>query len=997
MHVGWNWYNFSDAPDLEVEFILESDNDGDNGDGVFIDDVRIVEGAFIGAMLSDFGLAATGTAENDNYVVMGGTSMSTPLTAGCAAIVRQFYQDELGLQYMSAALMRATIINGAVDITPGQYGVGANQEIAARPNNVEGWGRVDLSNTLFPPAPAQIDFKDELAGLNTEEQHEYVLNITDSTVPAVITMVYHDAPGANLVNHLDLTVIEPPGAGGGTLFPNGLAAADDQNNVEQIEIQNPQIGDYTIRIIGQKVNIGPQPYALVTRAGGTLADRDPIDIMLALDISGSMQDPASPGGESKLSVLQQAVELFIQLWTAMAVPGDHLGIAYFKTNVAEYKENGIVLLDVLEKAPNLVTDVNGQTTNWSNMTAMGGGLQMSIERLTDIDRFRNIILFTDGMQNVNPMVMEMAGGDFKIDQDPSVSQNSNVNPTAPPTQLDNNLGIKVNTIGVGATDPYMDLMEDIADSTNGLPKLTQAMDEDLRRFFVEDLIDALREHSPQLIGYRHGILSGDSASEAFTISKNAQKIIFKLSGVASDALNLQVFKNGQNMTEGGKMIIGPHYRIYAIDMPYKYKLNRVRAEGVWSMQISGKPGAKYEVAAIVEEPLLECDYRLDQQDYSVGQPLKLNVRLQFGNTPVTDATQVTATILRPKNSVGTLLSTNATPDPIGPNESGITPDLKKFQQLIKNERFYSSLQPDKLSIQLNNNGDGSYSAEYTNTYTPGVYTIVFKVSGVGTDIGSFYRTETRSTLVRFGLAEIAISKLVVKLINVTSGGKLFLLSVRPKDKFGNYLGPGYKDQIDFNVDDATSEDELEDLLDGRYAQKILVHADLKDPDLTIEVLGEDIYSGPMSDILPGKRWGVSLHGGTATARGVMNNNYNPGLLFMVDLSYRINPKWDLVAYAGYNAFKADTTAVDDTFWLNFSLNLKYHFMLTGSALMPYLQGGLGYYIPETGNSSIGVNLGFGLDFILTQSLVFEAGVNYHYLFKGNIEFLQAHGGLIFRF
>jgi subtilisin family serine protease len=49
----------------------------------------------------------------------GGTSMATPLVAGCAAVVRAFLRKQ-GLAEPSAALMKAMIINGAHPLA-GQY------------------------------------------------------------------------------------------------------------------------------------------------------------------------------------------------------------------------------------------------------------------------------------------------------------------------------------------------------------------------------------------------------------------------------------------------------------------------------------------------------------------------------------------------------------------------------------------------------------------------------------------------------------------------------------------------------------------------------------------------------------------------------------------------------------------------------------------------------------------------------------------------------------
>lgn len=259
---------FSNSTNFRVRFRLQSDGDGNTGDGFYVDDVRIVEGAFGSSLLSDQGLATAGSLNDQNYVLMNGTSMATPLTAGAAALVRQYYTDVVGLRYVSAALLRATLINGAAEMSPGQYGTGPNQEITAKPNNVEGWGRVDLNNSLFPTSPAMLDFVDELVGLETGESRDYHIQVTDNSVPIVITMVYHDFPGPGLHNNLDMAVTTPAGD---ILYPNGRTrqeGPDPDNNVEQILIPavDVQVGTYTITINGQNVPEGPQPFALVISA-----------------------------------------------------------------------------------------------------------------------------------------------------------------------------------------------------------------------------------------------------------------------------------------------------------------------------------------------------------------------------------------------------------------------------------------------------------------------------------------------------------------------------------------------------------------------------------------------------------------------------------------------------------------------------------------------------------------------------------------------------------
>jgi hypothetical protein len=151
------------------------------------------------------------------YIFSGGTSMSTPLTAGVATLARDFFTDVEGIT-PSAALIKAILLNGAADISPGQYGTGSTQEIpdTPRPNNVEGWGRIELETSIFPVAPKTLRYVDKTTGLETLETHIYNFTVGDGTVPLKATLVWSDYPGSavsggGLTNDLDLSVIDPLG------------------------------------------------------------------------------------------------------------------------------------------------------------------------------------------------------------------------------------------------------------------------------------------------------------------------------------------------------------------------------------------------------------------------------------------------------------------------------------------------------------------------------------------------------------------------------------------------------------------------------------------------------------------------------------------------------------------------------------------------------------------------------------------------------------------
>jgi len=993
---------YSNEANLRIRFRLISDADGNTGDGLYIDDVRIVEGAFGHGLLSDFGLAVAGSPEDANYLLMGGTSMATPLMAGAAAIVRQYYAEVENLQYISAALIRATLINGVVEISPGQYGVGATREIPDKPNNVEGWGRVDLENSIFPDAPAVLDHVDELAGFSaTNEEHFYELHITDGSVPAVITMVYHDYPGATLQNNLDMT-INPPG--GGPLYPNGLTTPDTQNNVEQIVIPAPAPGIYTISIKADDIQYPSQPYALVTSAGGTLSKREPVDVMLVLDISGSMLAQACPGCEAKLEVLKQAVELFVSIWTAVAAPGDRLGVNYFRTSIDEHIVGGDVLLPVQPNAADIIADVNGQTTTWANLTAMGGGLQAAINRLVDADRPRNIILFTDGMQNVNPKVMRIDDspppGEFHLEiaHDLTDDDYSNINPEDPPRRLDDDLDIKVNTIGVGASEPYMQRLTEISEKTGGLSKHTIALDYDLRRFFVEDLIDALRHNSPQLLAYRYGKIAGETTTETFTVNDTVRRVVLVLSWKKGTRMWFSVEKDGVDISKAGRYINGGFYSIYSLGLPARFARRDIEAGGDWSLHIHGGQGAAYEAAAIVDEVAFDFEFSTSRMVYLAGTPIALRASLRADGLPITNADKVTATIMYPKEGVANLLSVLPMPSQSRQAmEKQTTLGQIKFTGLIRNEAFYQRIQPISETVSLNSNGDGTYSGSFDRTDIPGTYTIVFMVEGKSPGLGKYRRTEVLSTMVRFGKAERSESEIGISVVDKAAAGWIRELVVRPKDRFGNYLGPDYGNQIKVTASPGSVDETSVDHGDGSYTFRIITSPDT-DPVISIRVMGERLFEGAASEITRERRRSFSAHVGATFPVGTFGSVFDRSYCLILDADYRLTRKLTLVGYFGYNNFSSALSAIGDIYIINISANLKYRFPSGGTSnLFPYLQGGGGYYIIENGSNNFGFNLGGGLDVDLTNKMTFEAGLDYHKILDVNIEFWTSHVGLIFKF
>src|SRR5262249_28266014 len=144
----------------------------------------------------------------------------------CCAVLRETLVKN-GVAQPSAALIKALLINGAVQLS-GQY---TPTEVGPPPNNVAGWGRVDLAGSvIIPGANGNADLK-EGRPLRQGQSETITISVSagaDSLSVAKrrktakkrkratagvaaartlkITLVWSDAPGANLQNDLDLIV-----------------------------------------------------------------------------------------------------------------------------------------------------------------------------------------------------------------------------------------------------------------------------------------------------------------------------------------------------------------------------------------------------------------------------------------------------------------------------------------------------------------------------------------------------------------------------------------------------------------------------------------------------------------------------------------------------------------------------------------------------------------------------------------------------------------------
>jgi hypothetical protein len=207
------------------------------------------------------------TFQGDSYGEMCGTSMAAPVVSGIIALMHEGYNKTYGSRLLPST-DKAILVQTATDL--GNEG----------PDFTYGWGLVNAKKALKAVvngsnAIVQGNITEDLTYSHLSSLN-YSFNVSYPIDKLRVTLAWSDPPlWTTLGSDLDVWVTAPNGTSffawkldksnpsAPAYMAPGLDYSDGSNNVEQIEVSNPALGQWNISVNGYYVSLPPQQFSLV--------------------------------------------------------------------------------------------------------------------------------------------------------------------------------------------------------------------------------------------------------------------------------------------------------------------------------------------------------------------------------------------------------------------------------------------------------------------------------------------------------------------------------------------------------------------------------------------------------------------------------------------------------------------------------------------------------------------------------------------------------------
>lgn len=212
-------------------------------------------------------------SSNTAYTNFGGTSGATPITAGHFGIFFQMWHNGLFGNPTAATVFesrpRASTTKAMMINTAAQWNMAQPGTDITRVR--QGWGRANVENLYN--LRNKMFIVNEGAPLTNLQTRSYSVRVpAGSTDPLKVTMVYKDpagSPSASVarINDITLRVTSPSGTvywgnhglNGSSMWSTSGGSANTVDTVENVFIQSPETGVWTIQVIASELNADARP------------------------------------------------------------------------------------------------------------------------------------------------------------------------------------------------------------------------------------------------------------------------------------------------------------------------------------------------------------------------------------------------------------------------------------------------------------------------------------------------------------------------------------------------------------------------------------------------------------------------------------------------------------------------------------------------------------------------------------------------------------------
>lgn len=740
-------------------------------------------------------------------------------------------------------------------------------------------------------------------------------------------------------------------------------------------------------------------------------------IALVLDLSGSMNLTYGAGAETRFQLLKRTVKSYLPM-LASAISGmpapanpNRLAVYFFNGATSNMRFEGNFVPSEWDTGDEVEAKLFMQPppapantpVQPSGATPIGAGLLSAINFLNTgpLGSVRNIVLFTDGLQNVPPMVVSPG---FETIE-PAINLNSG-----------DNAGIKILTIGAAnAQAPMLNLL---ANPDNWFANDEIISNASLNTFFTTTIALALRDCSPRIVDLRNSSLAGFDqwTADTFAISRFVDKLTFRTTVFSNDSDDVlsddfELWKDGQQLSKQFVKTFFENKSLrFEVDLPIPTgPMTYMDEAGKWVVRVRGTKGAEYESLCLAEDKYLETDLTAGGlATRYAGDEIPVEAKLQFAGRGIDNAV-VRAILLKPGEDLGDLAARrnvaakNLTiAEPPASNSTAANSQAlgqAKLDFLLSQPDFIQKLEKEKRIINLISTGGGTYRGNFPGgdqTQNTGTYRVVALFDGTADGPKTFESWESRCVYLDFSAPDDIM--LVPSLVYVGKCGDgkpqkpCYQMAFTPVNKFGKRLGPAQAPRIQVKVGKPTPID-LIDNLDGSYSTVVFEKPD-GDPAVSIFVgdPSKPVFESQISRLQ--KHFGVSAHVGMTIPRSELDTMFNNSGYAELDFTYRFgkNRAWQASAVGGFYAFEKDFNIVGARAQVAHLFNRS---DLPGVQFR--LGAGAGYYVPKNEVGIIGYNLDAGAVWHFSPVADLSLDARYFVLDKKGYQFATLGAGAVFFF